>query len=83
MVKNKIEFAHSTSNCLVTHKNLGNCKKLSDEVFTKQITGLIYRLNSTGIKANVAKKCITQGWFLAALSERSPKESDIVTLKKL
>src|SRR5260364_351775 len=45
LAKNKAGFQTTESGATINHKNIGNCKQLKNELVSRQISGLYYRLN--------------------------------------
>ena len=65
LIKNKIDLPSTTSNFLVAHRNLGNCKFLWQELLTQQITDLHRRLNCSDRDSQLAEIRIKQGLLKA------------------
>ncbi|CAG8719856.1 11608_t:CDS:2, partial [Gigaspora rosea] len=71
--KNKVGLQATESRAIISHKNIGNCKQLQNELFNKQAISLYHRLNEKGAVEAVTDIRINQGFLLVSMS----KEGDI------
>ncbi|CAG8826490.1 5227_t:CDS:1, partial [Gigaspora rosea] len=61
LVKHKIEAKRSISNFVITHKDLGNCRRLDHELAARQIVVLYKQVNQKDPQSGLARIRIKQG----------------------
>src|SRR5260363_181993 len=75
LAKNKAGFQTTESGAVISHKDIGNCKQLKNELVSRQITELYHRLNEKGAVEVATEIYIKQGYLLAGLPKGSSLRS--------
>src|ERR1041384_3846614 len=75
LIKNKLGFPSTLPNCMIAHAGLGRCKLLSQEIFSRQLTSLQHRLNSTSQVGKLTNIRVKQAYAIAGLTKDCWHES--------
>src|SRR5437868_4389736 len=83
LAKNKIGLARTTGNYMITHKDIGSCKTLLQEIQSRQIDSIIDRINRQDIVGQLTLCRIAQGYRRAGLETDIWKANGINEIKEI